>query len=78
MIGWAAKRRWGTWLIAGALLGLLGLAIVTLYVGWQPGRRPAATRPIARPAESFDGGVAIGMDDGVQIARNAFGHRMRG
>lgn len=30
-------RHWGTWAILGALLALLGLALVMLYVGWQPG-----------------------------------------
>ena len=32
-----AKPRWGTWAILLALLGILGLAIVFLYVGWNSG-----------------------------------------
>lgn len=29
-----SKPRWGTWLVLAVLVGLLGLAIVILYVGW--------------------------------------------
>ena len=31
------KSGWGSWLVLSVLVGLLGLAIVVLYVGWQPG-----------------------------------------
>jgi len=31
------KSGWGSWLVLAVLVGLLGLAIVVLYVGWQPG-----------------------------------------
>src|SRR5215813_385760 len=31
------KSRWGTWLVLAVLAGLLGLAVVELYVGWSPG-----------------------------------------
>jgi hypothetical protein len=31
------KSRWGSWLVLAVLVGLLGLAIVVSYVGWQPG-----------------------------------------
>jgi hypothetical protein len=31
------KPRWGSWLVLAVLVGLLGLAIAVLYVGWQPG-----------------------------------------
>jgi hypothetical protein len=32
------KSRWGSWLVLAVLVGLLGLAIAVLYVGWQPGQ----------------------------------------
>ena len=31
------KSGWGSWLVLAGLVGLLGLAIAVLYVGWQPG-----------------------------------------
>src|SRR5262252_8304714 len=31
------KSRWGTWLVLAVLVGLLGPAVVELYVGWSPG-----------------------------------------
>ncbi len=31
------KSGWGSWLVLAVLVGLLGLAIAVLYVGWQPG-----------------------------------------
>jgi len=32
-----SKSRWGTWLVLAVLLGLLGLAVAELYIGWIPG-----------------------------------------
>jgi hypothetical protein len=31
-----SKQGWGTWLVLGVLIGLLCLAIVVLYVSWDP------------------------------------------
>ena len=37
------KPRWGSWLVLAVLIGLLGLAIAVLYVGWQPGNDDVGT-----------------------------------
>jgi hypothetical protein len=31
-----SKPGWGSWLVLGVLIGLLCLAIVVLYVSWDP------------------------------------------
>ena len=36
-----SKPRWGTWLVLGVLVGLLGFAISILYVGWGPNEEVA-------------------------------------
>lgn len=38
-----SKPRWGSWLILGALIGLLVVAIVVLFVGWDPEQNSAMT-----------------------------------
>src|SRR5947208_540263 len=37
------KSGWGSWLVLAVLVGLLGLAIAVLYVGWQPGAYATAS-----------------------------------
>ncbi len=38
-----SKPGWGSWLVLGVLVGLLGVAIAVLYVGWDPGESSAMT-----------------------------------
>ena len=38
-----SKPRWGSWLILAVLVGLLGVAIAVLYVGWDPEQDSAMT-----------------------------------
>jgi hypothetical protein len=38
-----SKPRWGSWLILGALVGLLMVAIAVLVVGWDPEQDSAMT-----------------------------------
>jgi hypothetical protein len=38
-----SKPGWGSWLILGVLIGLLCLAIVVLYVSWNPEHSGAMT-----------------------------------
>lgn len=38
-----SKSRWGSWLILGALVGLLCVAIAVLFVGWDPDQGSAMT-----------------------------------
>jgi hypothetical protein len=38
-----SKPGWGSWLILGALVGLLLVAIAVLYLGWDPEQEAAMT-----------------------------------
>jgi hypothetical protein len=38
-----SKPGWGSWLVLGVLIGLLCLAIVVLYVSWDPEQSGAMT-----------------------------------
>ena len=38
-----SRPGWGSWLILGVLVGLLGVAIAVLYVGWDPDEGSAMT-----------------------------------
>jgi len=38
-----SKQGWGSWLVLGVLIGLLCLAIVVLYVSWDPEQSGAMT-----------------------------------
>jgi hypothetical protein len=38
-----SKSGWGSWLVLGVLIGLLCLAIVVLYVSWDPDQSGAMT-----------------------------------
>jgi hypothetical protein len=38
-----SKSRWGSWLILSVLVGLLIVAIVVLFVGWDPEQNAAMT-----------------------------------
>ena len=38
-----SKSGWGSWLVLGVLIGLLCLAIVVLYVTWDPEQSGAMT-----------------------------------
>jgi hypothetical protein len=42
-MGAKPKTGWGSWLILGVLVGLLGVAIVVLYVSWDPEQSGAMT-----------------------------------
>ena len=42
-MGAESKPGWGSWLILGVLVGLLVLAIVVLYVTWDPEQSGAMT-----------------------------------
>jgi len=42
-MGTEPKRGWGSWLILAILLGLLCIAIVVLYVSWDPEQSGAMT-----------------------------------
>jgi len=37
------RSRLGTWLVLAALIGLLGLAVAELYIGWTPGEDDVGT-----------------------------------
>ncbi len=37
------RPRWGSWLILGVLIGLLCVAIVTVYLGWDSRESGAMT-----------------------------------
>jgi hypothetical protein len=37
------KPGWGSWLLLAVLVGLLGVAIAVLYVGWNPEEGAAMT-----------------------------------
>ena len=37
------RSGWGSWLILGVLVGLLGVAIAVLYVGWDSEQSSAMT-----------------------------------
>ena len=45
------KSRWGSWLVLAVLVGLLGLAIAVLYVGWQPGADDVGSGVLDVPVE---------------------------
>ena len=55
-MGAKSKPGWGSWLILGVLVGLLVLAIVVLYVSWDPEQSGAMTG--ARYVAMTLGGVA--------------------
>ena len=38
-----SKPRWGSWLVLSVLVGLLIVAIVVLFVGWDPEQNAAMT-----------------------------------
>jgi len=38
-----SKSGWGSWLVLGVLIGLLCLAIVVLFVSWDPEQSGAMT-----------------------------------
>jgi hypothetical protein len=42
-MGGKPKPGWGSWLILAVLVGLLGIAIVVLYVSWDPEQSGAMT-----------------------------------
>jgi hypothetical protein len=42
-MGAKPKTGWGSWLILGVLVGLLGVAIIMLYVSWDPEQSGAMT-----------------------------------
>lgn len=42
-MGTKPRQDWGSWLILAVLLGLLCIAIVVLYVSWDPEQNGAMT-----------------------------------
>jgi hypothetical protein len=57
-----SKPRWGSWLVLGGLVVLLVVAIVVLFVGWDPEQNSAMTgRGYAAMALGIVATLALGI-----------------